>query len=75
MKQKILFAIIMGCITTGLVSFIAIIINYGFAERFLSVWLKTWLISYLIVVPMILILAPKIQHLVNTRLAPMQKAY
>ncbi len=65
MKQKLLFAIIMGSITTGLVSFMALIINIGMPERIVYIWMKTWLIGCLFSIPTIIILAPRIQNLVN----------
>jgi hypothetical protein len=65
MKQKITFALIMGVITTGIISFILIAINLGFPDRFLRVWLKSWFLSYLIVVPTILIIGPLVQKLIE----------
>ncbi len=67
MRQRILFAAVMGTITTGLVSLTLITINKGFVPGFIGIWLKSWLISYLIAVPVILLLAPKVQALLNTR--------
>ena len=65
MKQKILTAIIMGFITTGLISFTLISINIGYSEKFLFKWLKSWLMSYMIVIPVILIIGPKVGSLVS----------
>jgi predicted Co/Zn/Cd cation transporter (cation efflux family) len=65
MKQKILFAAIMGSITTGLVSLTVIAANRGFVDGFIAIWLKSWLISYLVAVPSIIFIAPKVQYLVN----------
>ncbi len=65
MKQKITFALIMGVITTGIISFSLIAINLGFPDRFFKVWLKSWLLSYLIVVPAILIIGPLVQKLID----------
>jgi len=69
MKNKIAFALIMGVITTGVISFTLISINIGFNDRFLKVWLKSWGIAYIVVIPAILIFAPLIQKLVD-RLFP-----
>lgn len=55
----------MGVITTGIISFILIAINLGFSDRFFRVWLKSWLLSYLIVVPAILIIGPLVQKLID----------
>ena len=68
MKQKILFAAVMGTITTGLVSLTLVSVNKGFVTGFVAIWLKSWLISYLVAVPAILILGPKVQSMLNTLL-------
>lgn len=65
MKSKILFAAIMGIITTGIISFSLLAFNLGFSDSFVNIWLKSWLRSYVIVIPIILIAAPKVQRAVN----------
>ncbi len=65
MKQKIIFALIMGSVTTAIISYTLIYLNMGFSEKFLGIWLKSWGISYLIVIPTILIIGPIIQKLVD----------
>lgn len=65
MKRKIVFALIMGGITTGIISFTLIALNIGFSERFLMIWLKSWGMAYLIVIPVILIVAPRVQKWVD----------
>jgi len=66
MKKKIAFAMIMGIITTGIISFTLISINIGFVTNFILIWLKAWSTSYLVVVPAILLIGPKVQNLVDT---------
>ncbi len=66
MKQKIAFALIMGVVTTGIISFTLISINIGFVERFLSIWLRSWATAYVVVIPCILLIGPKVQAFVNT---------
>ena len=65
MKQKIAFALIMGSITTAIISSTLIYISVGFSEKFLRIWLKSWGIAYLVVIPTILIIGPIIQKLVD----------
>ena len=65
MKQKIAFAMIMGIITTGIISFTLISINIGFEPNFAGIWLKSWSMAYVIVFPVILIIGPIVQNLVN----------
>jgi len=63
-KQRIAFALFMGIITTGIISFTLISINIGFSEKFLTIWLRSWATSYAVVIPAILFLGPKVQGLV-----------
>lgn len=66
MKQRIAFALIMGIITTGIISFSLIAINLGFTPQFIAIWLKSWSLSYAIVIPAILLIGPKVQLWVDT---------
>ena len=65
MKKKIVFALLMGIVTTGIISFTLISVNIGFANRFIATWLKSWLMAYLVVIPAILIISPRIQNFVD----------
>ncbi|MBC7451477.1 MAG: DUF2798 domain-containing protein [Cytophagales bacterium] len=65
MKQKIAFAMTMGIVTTGIISFTLISVNIGFTEHFLKIWLKSWCMAYLVVIPAILIIGPSVQALVD----------
>jgi hypothetical protein len=66
MKKKIAFALIMGIITTGIISFVLLSVNTDFnGNQFLSVWLRSWGIAYLVVIPCILCIAPLIERLIN----------
>lgn len=67
MKQKIAFAMIMGVITTGIISFSLISINLGFTDKFLTIWLKSWAMAYVIVIPAILIIGPRVQKAIDKR--------
>ncbi|MCD9016481.1 DUF2798 domain-containing protein [Parachryseolinea silvisoli] len=69
LKQKIAFALLMGIVTTGVISFTLISINVGFTERFWQIWLRSWVMAYIVVIPAILIIGPRIQVLVH-RLIP-----
>lgn len=64
MKNKIAFALLMGIITTGVISFALIYLNLGFGGLFLKIWLRSWGMAYFVVIPVILVLAPKLQGLV-----------
>ena len=65
MKNKLAFALIMGVVTTSIISFTLISINIGYTEKFIPIWLKSWGIAYLVVIPAILIIGPRIQKLVD----------
>ena len=65
MKRKIAFALIMGIITTGIISFTLISINIGYIPAFFNIWLKSWGLAYLVVIPAILIIGPLVERLVN----------
>jgi hypothetical protein len=65
MKNKIAFAMIMGIVTTGIISFTLISMNIGYAPGFLRIWLRSWIMAYAVVIPAILIIAPVIQRMVN----------
>jgi hypothetical protein len=65
MKQKIIFAMVMGIITTGIISFSLIALNVGFSENFIRIWFKSWVVGYFIVVPIILTVGPQLQKLID----------
>jgi len=65
MKAKIVFALLMGIVTTGIISFTLISVNVGFIDKFFKIWLRSWGIAYLVVIPIILIVGPRIQGLVE----------
>lgn len=65
MKNKIAFAMIMGIITTCIISFTLVLINVGFSAVFFKIWLKSWGLAYLVVIPAILIIAPRVQQSVD----------
>lgn len=56
---------IMGIITTGIISFTLISINIGFVEKFLNIWLRSWAMAYVVVIPCILLIGPRVQAVVN----------
>jgi hypothetical protein len=68
MKKKIAFALIMGIITTGIISFSIISINIGFKDNFFKIWTKSWAMAYIIVIPAILIIGPNIQKIIDRKI-------
>lgn len=60
---------VMGIVTTGIISFTLIAVNIGFSDTFLNIWLKSWGLAYVVVIPAILILGPLIQKFVDNMLS------
>lgn len=65
MKRKIAFALLMGVVTTGIISFVLLALNLGFTAAFLKAWLRSWSIAYVIVIPAILLIGPRVQAQVD----------
>ena len=65
LKRKIAFSLSMGVVTTGIISFVLIAVNLGFSNEFTSAWLRSWAISYAIVIPAILLIGPRLQTQVD----------
>lgn len=68
MKKRLAFAFIMALITTSVISFTIIAVNVGFVRNFMMIWLRSWLLAYVLAFSATLFLAPRIQDFVNTRL-------
>ena len=65
LKRRIAFALSMGVVTTGIISVVLVVMNAGMSGAFLRTWLRRWLVSYLIVIPAILIVGPRLQARVD----------
>ncbi|MGH8790952.1 MAG: DUF2798 domain-containing protein [Cupriavidus necator] len=65
LKRKIAFALSMGVVTTGIISFVLLTLNLGFSEGFALTWLRSWGIGYVIVIPAILLVGPRLQTQVD----------
>ena len=55
---QLVFALVMGFLMVGVVTFVTTASNVGFTDSFLASWGKTYLIGYLAAVPAIYVLAP-----------------
>lgn len=69
LKRKIAFALSMGVVTTGIISFVLLALNLGFSSGFAGAWLRSWGIAYVIVIPAILLIGPRLQARID-RLIP-----
>jgi len=61
LKRKIAFALAMGVVTTGIISFVLMALNLGFSDGFVLAWLRSWGVAYVIVIPAILAIGPPLQ--------------
>ena len=68
MKAKELkLSIITALIVTSYMTFIIIAVNIGFVYDFVFIWLRSWLIAFIIATPSIHIIAPYIKEKANKK--------
>lgn len=70
LPEKIAFALAMGVLTTGVISLAVILMNFGFGGDFVRQWTGSWGLGYLVVIPVLLIVAPAVQRVVDKVFAP-----
>lgn len=56
-----------GLITSATMTFIGLAVNYGFQPDFVVRWVKSASLSYIMVVPLLMIVVPPIQRFVLRR--------
>lgn len=61
LKRRIAFALLMGAVTTGIISFVLLGLNVGFSSGFALKWIRAWSIGYVTVIPIILLIGPRMQ--------------
>ena len=57
-------SLITGLITSTSMSFVGLTLNYGFQPDFAVRWLKAAATSYVVIVPMLMVVIPPIQRFV-----------
>lgn len=65
LKRKLAFTLLMGGVTTGIITFSLLAMNIGLSDGFILKWLRSWLAAYLIFVPILLLLGPRLQAQVD----------
>jgi len=55
------FASLMSLVTTFFVTFVIVMVNVGFTDKFFLVWMRSWLIAFVLVGLSILYIAPIIR--------------
>ena len=62
----------MAIITTGIVSFTLVTVNRGWMPGFTFAWIKSWVIAYIVALPVIILLSPKVHLLVSSLFKPIE---
>ncbi len=65
LKRQIAFALSIGLVTTGIISFVILALNLGFPRGFAMAWIRSWGLGYMIVIPAILLIGPRLQARVD----------
>ncbi|MFZ7113869.1 MAG: DUF2798 domain-containing protein [Bacteroidota bacterium] len=64
-SKDVKFSALMSLVTTFFVTFVLVSINVGFNEFFIYIWMRSWLIAFVLVGLSILYLAPVIKSYLN----------
>jgi predicted membrane channel-forming protein YqfA (hemolysin III family) len=64
-KFHLFFSLIMGAMMVFLMTFLITLINLGWVDYFLAAWLKSFVIAYVVAVPVIFFLAPIARQLTS----------
>jgi len=65
MLNEIKFATLMSLITTFFVTLVLVSVNFGFKDKFVFIWMRSWFIAFILVGLSILFVAPKIRQYLN----------
>ena len=61
-KANLKFALVTGLLVTSYITFTLVSVNLGFTPNFIFVWLRSWLIAYILAVPSLLFVGPFIRR-------------
>ena len=61
----IVFGFILSCLMSFIVSGIATVRNTGLIDGFLTLWIAAWFPSWLIALPVVLVVAPSARRMVD----------
>lgn len=65
--EDLKLSIITALIVTSYMTFIIVAVNIGFISDFIFMWVRSWIIAFLIATPSIHLLAPYIKKKANKR--------
>jgi hypothetical protein len=57
-KFHLVFSFVMGALMISIMTFVISLVNVGWSEHFLLIWMKAFSIGYVVGVPVIFLLAP-----------------
>lgn len=69
LKRRVAFALLMGVVTTGIISFVLVVLHAGLSAASFLAWLRAWGLAYVVVVPVILLVGPPLQAQVDRRVS------
>ena len=58
-----LMPLILSCVMSGSLSCFNLLMNKGWVDGFISIWLHTWVLSWLVAFPLILVFIPLVRKL------------
>jgi uncharacterized membrane protein len=66
-RNELKFASLMSLLTTFFVTFVIVMVNVGFTEKFFLIWIRSWLIAFVLVGLSILYVAPIIRNFLTKK--------
>ena len=57
-KFHLVFSLVMAAMMVFLMTFVITLVNLGWVANFLSAWAKSFIVAYLVAVPVIFFIAP-----------------
>lgn len=65
MIAKVKIAILTAFTVTSYMSFILVLVNIGFTNNFILIWLRSWFTAFIIATPSLLFIAPIIKKYIS----------
>jgi hypothetical protein len=60
-KLTFKFVLITAIVVTSYITFTLVAVNVGFVQNFLFIWLRSWLIAFLLAVPSLMFVVPYVK--------------
>ncbi len=65
-KNELKVATIIAFVVTSNITFTLVAVNVGFIQNFIFVWLRSWLIAFVLALPSLLFVAPFVRKKLNS---------